>query len=106
MTVDEWTIIIGMGFVTFSVRYLLLGLANRIQFSGIIEEALKYIPPAILTAIAFPAIFLPNGEWGLSISNPYLLAAASATVAGVVFKNLLVTVAVGLLVFFGFQIFM
>jgi branched-subunit amino acid transport protein len=104
MTSAEWGLILGMMAVTFGVRYLLLALADRIAIPRLMEAALQYIPPAVLTAITVPAVLLPEGKWFISSSNPYLMAALVATLAGILTRSLLATIAIGLAAFFALQI--
>ncbi|MCU0561013.1 MAG: AzlD domain-containing protein [Desulfobacterales bacterium] len=104
MSAAEAALIAGMAAVTFGVRYLLFALAARVRLAPWIESSLRFIPPAVLTAITLPAVLLPRGEWHLSFSNPYLLAAAAATAAGVLTRNLLATIAVGLSAFFAYRL--
>lgn len=96
----EAVMILGMMAVTFGIRYILLGLADRFRMPPLLEDALPYIPPAVLIAITVPAVLLPRGEWEVTLQNPYLAAALIATGTGVVTKNLLATIAVGLAAFF------
>jgi branched-subunit amino acid transport protein len=103
MTSSEWVLILGMLAVTFGIRYFLLRLADRIAMPPLMEAALQYIPPAVLVAIAVPAVLLPQGEWWVSWTNPYLAAALVATLAGILTRNLLATIAIGLAAFFAFQ---
>jgi branched-subunit amino acid transport protein len=100
MTTTEFLMIAGMMAVTFGIRYALFALAGRIRMAPWLEAALRYIPPAVLTSITLPAVLLPRGEWDLSWSNPYLVAALVATVAGAWTRNLLATIAIGLFAFF------
>ena len=95
--------ILGMVTVTFGIRYFLFGLADRIAMPPLMEAALQYIPPAVLVAITVPAVLLPRGEWFVSWTNPYLVAALVATLAGILTRNLLATIAIGLVAFFAFQ---
>lgn len=100
MTASECILIAGMAAVTFGIRYLLFALADRIRMAPWIEASLRFIPPAVLTAIVLPALFLPKGDWDLSLSNPYLVASIAAAAAGIAARNLLATIAIGLGVFF------
>jgi branched-subunit amino acid transport protein len=105
MTADEIWMIAGMMAVTFGIRYFLFALADRIRMAPWIEASLKFIPPAVLTAITLPAVLLPKGDWQVSFSNPYLAAAIAAASAGVLSRNLLATIGIGLSVFFGHRYF-
>ncbi|MEF8698391.1 MAG: AzlD domain-containing protein [Candidatus Accumulibacter sp. UW26] len=96
MSADEVSMIAGMVAVTFGIRYVLFAVADRIRLAPWIEGALKFIPPAVLTAITLPAVLLPKGEWYLSPANPYLVAALLSLAAGLLTRNLLATIAIGL----------
>ena len=103
MTTAEWVMILGMLVVTFGVRYFPFALAGRIAMPPLMEAALQYVPPAVLVAITMPAVLLPHGEWFVSWTNPYLVAALVATLASILTRNLLATIAIGLTTFFAFQ---
>ncbi len=104
MRVSELLMIAGMMAVTFGIRYFLFALADRIRMAAWIETSLKYIPPAVLIAITVPAVVLPKGEWHLAPSNPYLIAAIITTAAGILTKNLLATITIGLTAFFLYRL--
>ena len=105
MSTKEWIMIAGMMVVTFGIRYFLFALADRIRMAPWIESSLKFIPPAVLIAITVPAVLLPKGEWHFSLFNPYLVAALVTTAAGIVTRNLLATIAIGLAAFFAYKLF-
>ena len=100
MTVFEIAFIAGMVAVTFGVRYPVLALVGKVSLPKPVEQALKFVPAAVLTAIIAPAMLIPDGHaWDVSLSNPYL---ASGLLAGIVAwrtKNVLLTIVVGMLVF-------
>jgi len=104
MTKTELILILGMAIVTFSIRYVLLGLASRIELPELLKESLKFIAPAVLTAITVPAVLMPAGELAISFRNPYLISAGLAVVAGILSKNVLITIVVGLSGFFIYQV--
>ena len=104
MKINELLMLAGMMGVTFGIRYFLFALADRIRMAAWIEDSLKYIPPAVLIAITVPAVVLPKGEWHLAPSNPYLIAAIITTAAGILTKNLLATIAIGLTAFFLYRL--
>ncbi len=106
MSAAEWLMIAGMTAVTFGVRYVLFALADRIRMAPWIEASLKFIPPAVLTAITLPAVLLPTGEWHLSPANAHLVAAVVAATAGVLTRNLLATIGIGLAAFFLHRLFL
>lgn len=101
---NELYLITGMAVVTFVIRYSMFAMAGRFKFPARLNEALRYVPPAVLTAIIVPAVLMPNGESiDVSWTNAYLVGAVVAAVVGWVSKNLLLTIVVGMAVFLLWQ---
>ncbi len=101
---NELVLIGGMALITFSIRYGLIGISGCIQLSPQLMQMLGYVPPAVLTAIATPAILMPTGdELMLSHTNARLIGAAAAILVGYRTKNLLLTILLGMLTFFTWQ---
>lgn len=100
----EIGLLAGMAMVTFGIRYPVLGLSGRIKLSPGLQEMLRYIPPAVLTAIVVPAVLLPDGEGLLlSYTNARLVGAIAAILISYYSKNLLLTIVLGMAIFFGWQ---
>lgn len=93
-------IILGMFIVTFGVRFVLFARADKVVMPAFIEKALKFVPVAVLTAIITPMILMPNQHMDLSLSNPWLLGAFAAFIVGIWRQQQLLTILVGVLVFF------
>lgn len=100
----EWVIIFGMAVVTFAVRYPVLLLVSKIPLPAPVFRALQYVPPAVLAAIIVPAVLLPTGTLDLSLGNAALIAALAAVIAARWSKNLLLTIIVGMLAYWGWRI--
>ncbi|QUX91732.1 branched-chain amino acid transport [Marinomonas sp. A3A] len=101
MTLWQGTIIIlGMFAVTFGVRFVLFARADKVVMPTFIEKALKFVPVAVLTAIITPMILMPTQQIDISLSNPWLLGALAAFVVGIWRQQQLLTILVGVLVFF------
>ena len=101
---DETYMLAGMALVTFGIRYSMFGLAGRYEFPRPLLEALRYVPPAVLTAIIVPSVLIPAGESiDLSLSNAYLIGAVVAASIGWWRKNLLLTIIVGMAAFLAWQ---
>ncbi len=102
MTREEIFMIAGMMAVTFSIRYILLALADHFTLPPVMQKALGYVPPAVLTAITVPAVLMPKGTLDLSWENPYLFGACAAVAAGILYRKqtLLASICTGLAVFF------
>ena len=50
-------------------------------------------------------MLLPSGEWYVSLANPYLIAALLSVTAGILTRNLLATIAIGLTAFLAHRLF-
>jgi branched-subunit amino acid transport protein len=83
--------------VTLAVRYPVLALVGKIPLPEPIFRALKYVPPAVLTAIIVPAILVRNDQLAISYRNEYLVAGLVATLVAWRTKNLLLTIIMGML---------
>lgn len=101
MTSLELWLILGMAVITFAIRYTLFAIGPRVRFSPLAARALAYVPVAVLSAIIAPAMLMPAGE-GLELSwhNAYLLGGMAAIAVALWRRHLLLTISVGMLVFF------
>lgn len=99
----EFLIIGGMAIATFAIRYVMFGASSRIALSPAVLSALRYVPPVVLTAIVVPEVMLQDGALNLSYLNSRLVGAIAAGIVGGVTRNLLLTIVVGMAVFFSWQ---
>ena len=100
---NEVVIIAGMALVTLAVRYPLLVLLGRIPRPEPIFRALKYVPPAVLTAIIVPAVLFKDDRLTVSLSNDYLVAGIISVVVAWRSKHLLLTIIIGMAVFLAWR---
>jgi branched-subunit amino acid transport protein len=91
-----WLTIIAMGLVTYAIRLSLILLLGRVEVPPIVRQALRLVPPAVLTAIAFPDLLRPAGTFDLSLGNARLLAGCLAALVAWRTKSVLLTIAVGM----------
>jgi branched-subunit amino acid transport protein len=104
MSRSEILMIAGMAVVTFAVRYPVLWLVGRYQLPQAWLRALRYVPVAVLSALIVPAILFPTGgPLPNPITNPYLVAGIAAALVAWTRGNLLLTLAVGLIVFWAWR---
>ncbi|WP_114972835.1 AzlD domain-containing protein [Rhodoferax ferrireducens] len=98
--------IIGMAVITFVIKALVFILGDRVVFSPTLKQALGFVPVTVLTAIIVPMVLAPHGQ-GLELSwrNPQLVAALVAVAVCAVTRHRLLTIMVGMTVFFGWQFF-
>ena len=90
-----WVLIIGMGIVTYVPRMMPLLLFSQKKLPSWLESWLRYIPVGIFSALVFPAIFIKNQMFAVSINNIELIS--SIIVFAIAFK----TRSLGLSVIFG-----
>ncbi|MDE8603321.1 AzlD domain-containing protein [Marinomonas sp. RSW2] len=97
---DSVLIIFGMFIVTFGVRFVLFARAHKVVMPAFLERALKFVPVAVLTAIITPMILMPDQHINISLLNPWLLGGVAAFVVGIWRQQQLLTILVGVVVFF------
>ncbi len=97
-------LILGMALITFGVRAAVFVLGERVAFSPVMRTALGFVPVTVLTAIIVPMAVAPHGS-GPEITwrNPQLVGALVACVVSAMTRRPLLTIAVGLAVFFAWQ---
>ncbi len=101
-----WLVMLLGGLITFGMRLSLIYLFGRFQIPETMRRALHYVPPAVLSALIFPALLLPKGTVDLSLGNTRLLAGLVAILVGWFSKNTLVTIIAGVIALLLLQIFL
>jgi branched-subunit amino acid transport protein len=81
--------------------------SERLYYEHIVSRlvnALRFVPPAILTALIVPAVLIPNGsDFRFTYTNAYLVGALIAFGVGWFSKDLLLTILLGLIAFWGWR---
>lgn len=93
-------IILGMFAVTFSIRFVLYARAHRVTLPDWVENGLRFVPVAVLTAIITPMILMPDNQWGIDGQNPWLAGSLVAFIVGLWRQQPLLTIVSGVSVFF------
>lgn len=104
MNSSEWFLIGGMTLVTFGIRYPVLAMSGRLRLPPRLLQALNYVPPAVLTAIIVPAVFVESVDLWFGWRNPRLVGAIAALAIGLWRQNLLLTIVVGMTAFLLWQL--
>ena len=99
-----WLVMLLGGLITFGMRFSLIYLFGRVQIRQTMRRALHYVPPAVLSAIIFPELFLPDGVVDLSFDNTRLLAGLIAILVAWFSRNTLITILAGMLTLFLLQL--
>jgi len=78
------------------MRFVFVYLLGRFEVPETVRRALRFVPPAVLTAIVFPELLLRSGQLDLSPVNFRLLAGVAAILVAWRTKNTLLTILVGM----------
>ncbi|KAA3643160.1 MAG: AzlD domain-containing protein [Chloroflexi bacterium] len=98
-----WLLFLAMALGTFASRFSFILLFGRVEVPEQLKSALRFVPPAVLSAIVIPAVARLDGQLLISFANPRLMAAAVAAVVAWRTKSVLWTIAVGMVVLWGLQ---
>jgi len=99
-----WLVVLLGGLVTFGMRFSFVWLLGRLEVPETMRRALRYVPPAVLSAIVFPELFLREGHLDLSLGNSRLLAGLVAIAVAAWTKNSLLTILFGMVALVLFQV--
>jgi branched-subunit amino acid transport protein len=101
--VNIWLVMLLGGLITFAIRFSLIYLFGKFKIPETMQKALRYVPPAVLSAIIFPELFMHDGTFNASLDNTRLLAGLVAILVAWFTKNTLITIIVGMIVLFVLQ---
>lgn len=101
-----WLVMLLGGLITFGIRFSLIYLFGRFNVPETVRKALHYVPPAVLSAIIFPELFLREGTLNFTLDNHRLLAGLIAVLVAWFSKSALITIVVGMLALFLLQFFL
>ena len=90
-----WTYTIIIGILTFLSRYAVTAYANTKTYSETTKKVLSYVPSAVFPSLIFPAVFYENNN--LVLFSSEIQAFILAFIVSVIFKNIFLTVSVGIL---------
>jgi branched-subunit amino acid transport protein len=93
---NDWLIILGMGLITHSQRLSMILTSGRLTISEPLKHALRFAPPAVLSAIILPEMLQPGGQLDFSLGNERLLAGLIAIIIAWRTKNMILTVVIGM----------
>jgi branched-subunit amino acid transport protein len=99
-------VLIVIGIATYAIRSSFFILSGQLELPKVIKDGLQFIPAAVLTALIVPALARQEGVLQLSWHNPRLFAGLLAIGVAYKTKNVLLTLAVGMLVLWILQFWM
>ena len=88
---------------TFALRFSFIYLFGKVEMPDWLRGALRFVPPSVLAALVFPALTYPNGALDLSLDNIRLLAGLGGALIAWKTRNVLWTIAVGMVLFWALQ---
>ena len=97
-------VLAGLG--TFLVRLSFIALLGRFEVPPLVTRALRFVPPAVLSAIILPEVVLRGGALDVGVRNPRLVAGAVAALVAWKTRNVLLTIAVGMAALWAWQAWM
>lgn len=90
-----WLVMITGGLLTFAIRLSFIYLFEKIRLPELVREGLRFVPPAVLSAILVPELVLHSGRLDLSLGNERLLAGLVAIAVGWWSRNFFLTMLAG-----------
>jgi len=95
-----WLIILLAGMITFGIRLSFVLIHNHWPLPEWFKRALRYVPPAVLSAILVPELFQWNGTLNFSLHNPQILAGLLAILVAWRTRSVLYALGAGLACYF------
>lgn len=95
-TAALWTTIIIGGVITFALRWSFIALAGIMTLPRPLQNALQYVPAAVLAAIVLPEVLVQHQQIAVSVTNWRLLAAAVAAFVAWRTRSILYTIVAGM----------
>jgi len=101
--ISIWLLIFGIALGTSALRFSFIYLFGKIEMPDWLRRALRFVPASVLAALVFPALTHPAGGLDLSLGNVRLLAGIGGALVAWRTKNVLLTIAVGMVLFWILQ---
>lgn len=91
---STWIAVVATGIASFTFRFFFIALFGRFSVPPALETALRYVAPAVLAAITFPALVSRDGAF--DPMNPFVPAAIIGGLAAYFTKSIGAAIFVGL----------
>jgi branched-subunit amino acid transport protein len=93
-----WLIMIALAVGTFLIRISFILLLSNRDVPPLLSSALRFVPPAVLTALVVPQILTRTNTMEISFANPQLVAGIVAVLVAWRTRNVLLTILGGMAV--------
>ncbi len=91
-----WLVVIVAGVLTFLIRLSFISLLANWGMPPLVQRALGFVPPAVMSAIVFPELLVRDSQFAASMDNHRLIAGAIAILVAWRFKKIMPTIVVGM----------
>jgi branched-subunit amino acid transport protein len=92
-----WVIMIMAGLFTFATRFVMFSGGTQRQLPAWLNDALTFVPIAVLTAIIVPAVLVDPVSNSISyMPTPRLIAALVAIAVALLTRHVVTTIIIGL----------
>lgn len=92
-----WAIMVIAGLITVLIRLSFILWLGQRPISPWLQRGLRFVPPAVLSAIILPEMFIRQGQFDLSLDNPRWLAGLLAGWVAWRTRNAILTILAGML---------
>jgi branched-subunit amino acid transport protein len=93
---NVWAVMILGGLLTYGIRLSFIFLLGKLAIPEAGKRALRFVPPAVLSAIVAPALLLPEGRLDPTPGNFRFVAGAAAVLVAWRTKSALPTIVAGM----------
>jgi branched-subunit amino acid transport protein len=101
-----WGTIIIIGLLTLGIRLSFMVFIGKMRVSPLAQQALRFVPVAVLSALIAPALFFSSSSLNVSLSNIRLIAGILAILVAWRTKNVLLTIFAGMACLLILQVFL
>jgi branched-subunit amino acid transport protein len=91
-----WVVMILGGVLTYLTRLSFIWLQDLIIMPPMLQRALRFVPPAVLSVVIFQELLFRNASLDISLTNTRLLAGVVAVVIAWRSRSPLLTIASGM----------
>lgn len=95
---NPWGVILVAGLLTYGIRLSFIALFGKMAAPPAFVRALRFVPPAVLSAIIVPDLFFLQGSWVTPWLNARLIAGLAAVLVAIWRRNIFLTISVGMAV--------
>lgn len=93
---ELWITLIAGGLITFALRWSFIALSGVVTLPRPVQDALQYVPAAVLAAIIVPQVLIHDEQIRLAPDNFRLLAAIVAGIVAWRTRSILYTMIIGM----------